>query len=130
MSHSFRGFRFSPHPPFPTMSDPEKITAKCWLAEVAILILAVAALRKDNPYGFYIFLRWAACPLFIWIAWKAYSWSAATSLAVIAGVFAVLYNPLLRVMLDRNRWEVINMAMIAVAIWSVVVSIKKTTASS
>lgn len=100
---------------------------KCWLAEGVILILALVALQKGNTYGFYIFLRWAACPLFGWVAWKSFwrSSAAATALAVASGVLAVLYNPILRVTLDQNRWEVINMSMIAIALWSAVASLNE-----
>jgi glucose-6-phosphate-specific signal transduction histidine kinase len=95
-----------------------------WLPEAVIVIMAIVALRKDNPYSYYIFLRWVACPVLGWIAWKAYSRGSGIMMVIAAGVLAVLFNPLIRVMLDRDKWEILNIAMIAVAIWSVVVSVK------
>lgn len=95
-----------------------------WLPEAIAMILAIIALRKGNPYGYYVFLRWATCPIFVWIAWKAYSRGFGLLMVISAAVLAVLFNPLLRVMLDRDRWEILNIAMIAVAIWSAAVSIK------
>ncbi len=86
--------------------------------------MAVIALRKGNPYGYYVFLRWMACPIFIWIAWKAYSRDYGLLLGIAAGFLAVLFNPVLRVMLDREKWEILNIALIAVAIWSAGVSLK------
>lgn len=101
-----------------------KKAAATWLPEAAAVILAVIALRKGNPYGYYVFLRWMTCPIFVWITWKAYSRGYGLLLAIAAGILAVLFNPVLRVMLDRGKWEIINIAMIAVAIWSAAVSIK------
>jgi hypothetical protein len=96
------------------------LAPNAWMAEAAIVVLALIALRKGNPYGYYIFLRWAACPLFGWIAWKALTKYSNTPLTVVAGLLAILYNPLIRISMDRERWELVNMAMIAVALWSVV----------
>jgi hypothetical protein len=101
-----------------------KNTARIWLAEALIIVLALIALRKGNPYGYYVFLRWVACPLFLWIAWKSYSLRAAKSLIIASCILAVIYNPVIRVMLDRSRWEVLNLAMIAIAIWSWLLSLQ------
>ena len=101
-----------------------KKAAATWIPEAAAVVLTVIALRKDNPYGYYVFLRWMACPIFVWITWKAYSRGYELLLAIAAGILAVLFNPVLRVMLDREKWEIINIVMIAVAIWSAAVSIK------
>ena len=99
-----------------------KKAALIWIPEAVAIVLAVIALRKGNPYGYYVFLRWMACPIFFWIAWKAYSRSFALLLAIAAGILAVLFNPVLRVMLDRGKWEILNIALIAGAIWSAAVS--------
>jgi FtsH-binding integral membrane protein len=103
-----------------------KKAATTWLLEAVAVILVVIALRKGNPYGYYVFLRWMTCPIFTWITWKAYSRGNGLLLAIAAGILAVLFNPVLRVMLDRGIWEILNIAMIAVAIWSAAVSIKST----
>lgn len=101
-----------------------KITPRCWLAEAAIVILALIAFRKGNPYSFYIFLRWAACPLFGWIAWKTYSKPSGTALVVVSASLAILYNPLVRVGMTRDNWELVNIVMIVIAIWSALFSVK------
>lgn len=62
----------------------------------------------------------------VWIAWKAYNRSFGTLMVIAAGLLAVLFNPVLRVMLDRGKWEILNFALIAVAIWSAAVSLKST----
>jgi hypothetical protein len=45
-------------------------------------------------------------------------------MVISAGVLAVLFNLILRVTLERNRWEILNIVMVAVAIWSAAVSLK------
>lgn len=101
-----------------------KNAARIWLAEALIAILALIALRKGNPYGYYVFLRWLACPLFLWIAWKSYVRAAATALTISAFILAAIYNPIIRVMLDRGRWELLNLSMVAIAVWSGITSFK------
>jgi hypothetical protein len=103
-----------------------KKAAVTWLPEAAAVILAVIALRKGNLYGYYVFLRWMTCPVFVWIAWKAYARGYGLLLPIAAAILAVLFNPILRVMLDRGKWEILNIALIAVAIWSAVASLKPT----
>jgi len=97
-----------------------------WLPEAAVIVLALIALQKGNPYEYYVFLRWMVCPVMAWIAWKAYNRSFGIFMVIAAGLFAVLFNPVLRVMLDRGKWEILNIALIAVAIWSATVSFKTT----
>lgn len=107
-----------------------KKAARIWLVEALIVILALVALRKGNSYDYYIFLRWAVCPAFVWIAWKAYSRGLGLLLVVSAGVLALLFNPIIRVGLARDKWEILNIALVVVAIWSAVAildSLKKQT---
>ena len=95
-----------------------------WLPEAVIVILSLLALQKGNPYAYYIFLRWVVCPAMVWIAWKAYNRSFNIFLVIAAGVLALLFNPLLRVSLDRGKWEILNVSLVVVAIWSAAVSLK------
>lgn len=95
-----------------------------WLPEAVAVILALIALRKGNPYEYYVLLRWITCPVFVWIGWKAYTRDFGIPMVIGAGILAVLFNPILSVMLDRDRWEILNIAMIAVAIWSAAVSLR------
>ncbi|MGJ8641789.1 MAG: DUF6804 family protein [Luteolibacter sp.] len=104
--------------------DPPKNALRIWLPEAVIVVMAIIALQKGNPYSYYILLRWVACPVFAWIGWKAHSRGSGIAMIISAGVLAVLFNPIIRVMLDREKWEILNIAMIAVAIWSGVVSMK------
>lgn len=100
-----------------------KINTSMWLAELGVIILALFALRKDNPYAYYVLLKWIACPLFAWIAWKSFSLDKNVFLTLSASLMALLINPLLRIHLERERWELINIVMIAVALWSLLHSV-------
>lgn len=84
-----------------------KKVALTWLPEALAVVLAMIALRKGCPSGYY-------------------SRSHGLLLAISAGMLAVLFNPILRVMLDRGKWEILNIALIAIAIWSAAVSLKST----
>ena len=95
-----------------------------WIPEATVAILSLMALHKGNPYAYYIFLRWMVCPVMVWIAWKAYNRSFSIFLVIAAGVLALLFNPLLRVSLDRGKWEILNISLVVVAIWSAAVSLK------
>ena len=107
------------------MSSPnQKNAIALWLPEAAVAILSLMALQKGNPYVYYIFLRWMVCPAMVWIAWKAYNRSFSIFLVIAAGVLALLFNPLLRVSLDRGKWEILNISLVVVAIWSAAVSLK------
>jgi hypothetical protein len=105
-------------------SSNQKNAMALWLPEAVVVIMSLIALQKGNPYAYYIFLRWVVCPAVGWIAWKAYNRSFSIFLVISAGVLALLFNPLLRVSLDRSRWEILNIALVIVAIWSAAVSLK------
>lgn len=104
--------------------DTLKKAALTWLPEAIAVLLALKALQKGNPYGYYVFLRWATCPIFVWITYKAYVRGYGMVLAIAAAILALLFNPVIRVMLDRGKWEVLNITMIVVAIWSAAISFK------
>ncbi len=93
-------------------------------AEALILVITLIALRKGNPSGYYTFFRWGVCPLLCWIGWKSLK-REQIALAILAAILAVINNPILRVMMERNKWEVVNIATICVAVWSAIVFLNK-----
>jgi DnaJ domain len=75
-----------------------------WLGAAAMLISAAVA---RHPYSFYILLRWVCCAVFAYSAFTAHEknrllWSW------IFGALAVVYNPIVRVHLDRTTWAAAN----------------------
>ena len=76
------------------------------------------ALNPDNPYGYYILLRWVCCGVFAYLALQAHS-NQQQSWVWVLGITAALYNPILRVHLTREIWSVFNVITIGIAIASI-----------
>lgn len=85
---------------------------------VACLLL-LWALNPENPYGYYILLRIVCCAVFAYLALHAAAQNQ-RSWAWVLGVAAAIYNPILRVHLTREIWSAVNIATIAMALWSIV----------
>jgi hypothetical protein len=74
------------------------------------------ALNPDNPYGYYVLLRWVCCGVFVYLAFQAFE-RAKQDWVWILGITALIYNPIVPIHLTRGIWEVVNIitALIAVA---------------
>ena len=75
------------------------------------------ALIPTNPYGYYIFLRIVVCAVCIFLAnyslkneYNNWIW--------VFGVIAIIYNPIIRVHLNRSLWSIINIITIIILIIS------------
>ena len=75
--------------------DLKQNAIRIWVPEALIIVMAIIALQKGNPYSYYILLRWAACPVFAWIGWKAYKRGSGIAMIIAASVLAVLFNPMI-----------------------------------
>ena len=83
------------------------------------------ALSPENPYGYYILLRWICCAAFAYLAVQALA-QEKEGWVWILGVTAAVYNPIIRINLGREVWSVINVVTIAIAIVSLfVLRVKK-----
>jgi hypothetical protein len=79
-----------------------------WIAHLVPGIMLVFAFDATNPYGYYILLRFVCCAAFVLLAvdylksdcHPAWIWSF--------GFVALLYNPILKIPLDRESWEIAN----------------------
>jgi presenilin-like A22 family membrane protease len=78
------------------------------------------ALNPENPYSYYILLRWVCCAAFAYLAFQALAQEKKGFVWVLV-VTALVYNPVIRVHLTREIWSVINVATIAMAVASVFV---------
>ena len=76
------------------------------------------ALNPDNPYGYYILLRWVCCGLFAYLAFQAVEQEKQAWVWAL-GITALLYNPIFRVHLNRDLWSIINVVTIGIAVVSV-----------
>jgi hypothetical protein len=82
---------------------------------------ALAAALLDWPYDYYVLLRVLVCGVCIYLAVQERDVGRMQWAWVLGGV-AVLYNPVLKIHLDRQIWTVINMATIAlfaIHMWSI-----------
>lgn len=79
------------------------IPAAVWLLPVATLLIALAPL----PYGYYLMLRLVVCASAAYLSYSA--WRSGSRFWVwLLVLLALLYNPVLRVHLSREIWQVIN----------------------
>lgn len=73
----------------------------------------------DWPYGYYQLLRLSVTGYAAWIAWQAFEQNR-IPWAWAFGFLALLYNPFIKITLDRDTWEFVNLAtaaIIPVEIW-------------
>lgn len=77
------------------------------------------ALNPDNPYGYYVLLRWVCCSVFSFLAIVA--WERHRGWAWILGTIAAIYNPFVPVHLNRAIWSAINLVTVGIAVGSIFV---------
>lgn len=87
-----------------------------WIIAAGMLVFAVIT---NHPYSFYTLLRWVCCPVFAYSAVFALQ-TLRVAWAWIFGVLAALYNPLVRVHLDRQTWVAVNWFTIGVIVLAAV----------
>ena len=79
-----------------------------WLVPIALLFIAI----ERMPYGYYTFTRIIVCGFAAFSAYRAWRDEAETtasiSWAVILGLVAALFNPIIPVYLKRGTWEYID----------------------
>lgn len=74
------------------------------MIDIGMMLVALLAM----PYGYYQLLRLVTVVTAGWAA--AYFWQTdRQSIGVLAGVVALLFNPLIPVALDRSTWSIINL---------------------
>jgi len=76
------------------------------------------ALNPNNPYAYYILLRWVCCGVFAYLAYNSYE-QKKQGWVWLLGITALIYNPILRVHLNRELWSVVNIVTIVIAMVSI-----------
>jgi hypothetical protein len=76
---------------------------------VGIVLLMLVALGQ-HPYGYYQFLRWATAISSFYLAYLAYS-DKKNGWAWTFGAVGVLFNPISPFYLDREKWQLFNLAI-------------------
>jgi hypothetical protein len=80
-------------------------------------VMLLVALYPGNPYGYYVILRIVCCACFAYLAFRLSSFRQDGWVWIFA-VLAIIYNPIFRIGLSRNIWTAVNIASIAVNIFS------------
>jgi hypothetical protein len=96
---------------------------RIWVPQLIACLMLLWALNPENPYGYYILLRWVCCGIFAYLAFQAFQIEKQGWVWAL-GVTAFVYNPILRVHLNREIWSVVNIVTIGIAVASMF-SIKK-----
>jgi Family of unknown function (DUF6804) len=81
-------------------------------------LMLLWALIPVNPYGYYILLRLVCCGIFAYLAYQAFI-QEQQGWTWVLGITAVLYNPVIRIHLNREIWSVINVITIGIAVASI-----------
>ena len=82
------------------------------MLEKASLILAIALILclLPLPYGFYTIVRLATAVIVGCWAYSFYK-QGKTSYAILSGTIALLFQPFLKITLDRFTWNVIDVIL-------------------
>ena len=99
-------------------SGANPLKQRIWVPQLLTSLMLLWALNPDNPYGYYILLRWVCCGVFAYLAFKAFG-QEQQGWAWVLGITAAVYNPVIRVHLTREMWSVVNVITIGIAIASV-----------
>lgn len=91
---------------------------RIWIPQAIVTPMLPWALNPDNPYGYYILLRWVCCAAFAFLALQALARDKQGWVWVL-GITAVVYNPLFRIHLTRAIWSIVNVITIGIAWGSV-----------
>ena len=88
------------------------------MLKVAMILMLVVAMFPIPFYGYYILLKLVVCGGFGYLATTAYSRGERGGWLWLLGGIAVLYNPIVRLPMEREIWTLANLATIAVLVVS------------
>ena len=83
------------------------------------LAIALILCLFSMPYGYYMFVRFAAMVIFAYLAYGAYK-SGKTDRMVVFIVLAVLFQPFAKIALGRVMWNIVDVAVAAYLLFVVI----------
>ncbi len=86
---------------------------RIWIPQAIVAGMLLWALNPENPYGYYILLRWVCCAVFAYLSIQAGS-QEKQGWVWILGVTAFVYNPIIPIHLTREIWTVVNIITIMI----------------
>ena len=81
-------------------------------------VMFLIALNPENPYGYYILLRWVTCGIFAYLAFRALE-EEKIEWVWVFGIAAAIYNPFIKIHLGREIWSVVNVVSVGIAVFSI-----------
>jgi hypothetical protein len=102
----------------PLVSGQNKKMKGIWLPQIIVILMLLWAYNQDNPYGYYILLRWVCCVVFIYLSIKALNVEKGKWVWLFA-ITAFLYNPIINIHLKRENWTIVNSITILIAMASI-----------
>ena len=91
------------------------------IISIIILVLAVFVFDRHTAYGAYTFLR---IVVMLSSIYAIFIYDGNQLIQSIFGVLAILYNPIIKIHLARNTWELFNIATIIIFVYSIYVDFK------
>lgn len=85
-------------------------------ATIATIVLLVLAIFPW-PYGYYVFLRWVVFLVSGFLVYLSHNLKA-TVWVVLFTLIAILFNPIVRIPLDRDVWQIVDLVAASVFIFS------------
>jgi len=80
--------------------------------------MLLVALNPENPYGYYVLLRWVVCGIFAFLAFKALEEEKIEWVWAL-GITAAVYNPFIKMHLGRELWSIVNVVTVGIAVVSI-----------
>jgi putative copper export protein len=93
---------------------------RIWIPQVIASVMLLWALNPQNPYAYYILLRWVCFAAFVYLALKAHAQGKEGWMWVL-GVTAVIYNPIVPIHLTRGIWSAVNTGTLIIVVSSLFV---------
>ena len=89
-----------------------------WIPQIAAIVLLLIAFNPNNPYGYYILLRWLLFGIFTYLAYRAFELRKTEWLWILAFT-GLIYNPIIPLHLGRDIWTLVNIITILIAVGSI-----------
>ncbi len=89
-----------------------------------ILAALLIACLAPMPYGYYIFVRFAAMVLFVVFAFADKRIRGNKALFITCLVLALLFQPFLKLPLGRTMWNIVDVAVAIFLIWQFIIDQK------
>jgi hypothetical protein len=91
---------------------------RIWIPQTIASAMLLWALNPENPYGYYVLLRWVCVGVFGFLTFHALA-NEMKGWGWVLGITALLYNPIFRVHLTREIWSVVNLVTSGIAVVSI-----------